>query len=167
MCKSKKNHLAPSLSIPHARDLRVAHLLLQLEDAIHQRLAGGRAAGHVDVDGHDSIAAPRHAIAVVIIAAAVGARAHADDPAGLGHLVVDLTQCRRHFVGQRAGHNHHVRLAGRGAEDDAQTVLVVARGRQVHHLDGTAGKPKRHGPQRALASPIDDLVDGCSGTVGD
>lgn len=40
-----------------------------------------------------------------------GAPAHRDNPAGLWHLVVDLAQRRRHFVGQRASDNHDVRLA--------------------------------------------------------
>lgn len=154
-------------SVPHPRNLCVSHLLLQLEDAVHQRLARWGASGHVDVDGDDAVAPSSHAVAVVIVPAPVGARAHANHPARIGHLVVDLAQGRSHLVRQRAGHDHHVGLAGRGAEDYAQTILVVARGREVHHLHGTAGKPKGHGPKRALASPVDDLVDGCSGRIGD
>src|SRR5512134_2627227 len=58
---------------------------LQLQDAVQQRLRGGRAAGHVDVDRHDAVAAAHHRIAVVVVAAAIGAAAHADDPARFGH----------------------------------------------------------------------------------
>lgn len=158
-----RTHPKPLLSIPHPCNFRVPLLLLELEYPIQQCFARGRTTRHVDIDGNYSIAPPRHAIAVVIIPAPVGARAHADHPAGFRHLVVDLAQSRGHFIGQSSGHNHHVGLAGRGSEDYAQTILVVARGREVHHLNSTAGKPKGHGPERALASPVDDLVNGCSG----
>lgn len=133
------HHTTSLLPIPHPRNPRLAHLPLQLEDAIHQRLARRRAARHVDIDGHDAVAAAHDAVAVVVVAAAVGARAHGDDPARLGHLIVDLAQRGRHLVGQGAGDNHDVRLPRRGAEDDAHAVLVVARGGEVHHLDGAAG----------------------------
>ena len=100
----------------------------------------------------------------MIVPATIRATAHADDPTRVGHLVVDLAQSRRHLVGQSARHDHHVRLTGRGAEDDAQPILIVARGRQVHHLDGTASQPERHGPERTLPGPICNLVEG--GTSG-
>src|SRR5438552_2132322 len=47
-----------SALIRSARDRSGApDLLLQLQDAVDQRLGGGRAAGDVDVDRHDAIAA--------------------------------------------------------------------------------------------------------------
>ncbi len=54
-----------------------------------KRLAGGRAAGYVDVDGDDAVAAAHDAVAVVVVTAAIGAGAHADDPAGIWHLIVN------------------------------------------------------------------------------
>lgn len=157
---SKRLSSSPLLPVPHPRNLGHAHLPLQLENTIHERLTGGRAPGDVHIDGHDPIAPPHNAVAVVVVAAAVGARAHGDDPARLGHLVVDLAQRGRHLVGEGAGHDHDVRLAGRGTEDDAHAVLVVARGRQVHHFDGAAGEAEGHGPKGGLAAPVDDLVEG-------
>lgn len=115
------------------------HLLLQLKNAVQQGLARRRTARDIDIDGNDAVAAAGDAVAVVVIPAAVGAGAHADDPAGIGHLVVDLAQGGSHFVGQGARDDHDVGLARGGAEDDAQAVLVVARGGEVHHLDGAAG----------------------------
>ena len=50
-----------------------ADLPLELHHAVEQRLGGRRAAGDVDVDRHDPVAAAHHAVAVVVIAAAVGA----------------------------------------------------------------------------------------------
>lgn len=150
------------LPVPHARNPRLPHLPLQLEDTIHERLAGGRAPRHIDVNGDDAIAAAHDAVAVVVVAAAVGTRAHGDDPARLGHLIVDLAQRGRHLVGQRAGDNHDVRLPRRGTENDAHTILVVTRGGKVHHLDGAAGEAKGHGPEGGLAAPVDDLVEGCA-----
>jgi hypothetical protein len=32
----------------------------------------------------------------------------------------------------------------------------------MHHFDGTAGEPKGHRPERALAGPVSDLIEGCS-----
>ena len=51
-----------------------------------QGLGGGRATRDVEVDGDDPVAAANDRVRVVVVAAAVGARAHRDDPAGLGHL---------------------------------------------------------------------------------
>ena len=67
----------------------------------------------------DSVAAPDHGVAVVVVAAPVGAAAHADHPPRLGHLVVNLPEGGRHLVGQRARHDDHVGLARGGAEHDA------------------------------------------------
>src|SRR5262245_19928006 len=103
-----------------------ADLLLQQEDAVEQRLGRWRAAGHVDIDRHDAIASAHDRIGVVVIAPAVGARTHGDDVARLRHLVVDLAQRRRHLVGQRPGHDHHVRLARRPSRSEAEPLRVVA-----------------------------------------
>jgi len=103
----------------------------------------------------------------MVIPAPVRAAAHADDPPGLRHLVVDLPQRGGHFVGERAGDDHDVGLARGGAEDDAQAVLVVARGGEVHHFDGAAGEAEGHGPEGALARPVGYAVEGCAvGWVG-
>lgn len=48
--------------------------------------------------------------------------------AGRGHAGPHLAQRRSHLVGERARHDHAVRLTRRGAEDDAKAVKVVARG---------------------------------------
>ena len=141
---------------------RGTNLLLQLKDAVHQRLARRRTPRDVDIHGHNPIATPRDTVAVMIIPAPVRAAAHADDPAGVGHLVVHLAEGGGHFVRQRAGDDHDVGLAGGGAEDYAQAVLIVAWGGEVHHFDGAAGEAEGHGPEGALAGPVGDLVHGCS-----
>src|SRR5580700_2907098 len=89
------------------RDLPL-DLALQLNHAIEQRFGRGRTAGHIDIDRHDAIAATHYRIGVMVIAAAVGAGAHRDDPARLGHLVIDLAQRGRHLVDQGPGHDHDV-----------------------------------------------------------
>ena len=133
-----------------------------MKNAVHERLSRGRTPRNIDIDRHDSIAATRDGVAVVVVAAAVRTAAHGNHPARLGHLVVHLPKRRRHLVRERAGDNHDVRLARRGAEDDAHAVLIVAGGGQVHHLDGTAGEAEGHGPERALTGPVGDLVECCS-----
>ena len=77
----------------------------------------------------------------------------------LGHLIVDLAEGGRHLVGEGAGDNHDVGLTGRGSEDDAEAILVVAGRGEVHHLDGAAGEAKGHGPERRLASPVGNDVE--------
>ena len=66
----------------------------------------------------------------------------------------------RHLVGQRAGDDHHVGLARRGARREAEALGVVARHRHLHHLDGAAGEPEGHPHQRAGARPVDQVVGG-------
>lgn len=45
-----------------------------------------------------------------------------------------------------------------GAEDDAETVEIVAGGAGVHHLDGAAGEAEGHGPDGAATSPVHEIV---------
>ena len=107
----------------------------------------GRTAWDVDIDWYDAITASGDAVGVVVVASSVGAASHADDPSWLGHLIIDLSQCGSHLVRKRARHDHNVALPWGGSEDDPQSVLVVPRGRQVHHFDGAAGESEGHGPQ--------------------
>lgn len=95
----------------------------------------------------------------MVVAAAVGAAAHGDDPSRVGHLVVDLAQGGGHLVGEGAGDNHDVGLAGGRAEDDAQAVLVVSRRGEVHHFDGAAGQAEGHGPEGRLPRPVGDDIE--------
>ena len=99
----------------------------------------------------------------MVVPASIRTTAHRDDPARVGHLIVHLSQGGGHLVGERAGHDHHIRLPRAGPEDDAEAVLIVARGGEVHHLDGAAGESEGHGPQGALAGPVGDLVHCGSG----
>lgn len=149
----------PLPSVPHSRNLSVAHLPLQLENTIHESLARRRAPRNVNIDGDDAVAATNNAVAVVVVAAAVCAAAHGDDPSGLGHLVVDLAQGGRHLVGEGAGDDHDVGLTGGGTEDDAQAILVVSWGGKVHHFDGAAGETESHGPEGGLTGPVGDDVE--------
>src|SRR6202007_2294753 len=98
--------------------------LLQ-QDAVKEGFRSRRAPGALDAHGHDAIAAANHGVGIVIVAAAIGAGAHRDDVARLGHLVVELAQRRRHLVAERAGHDHHVGLARRRPEEGAEAVEVV------------------------------------------
>ena len=98
----------------------------------------------------------------MIIPATISTAAHTDHPSRIRHLIVDLAQGGGHLVGQGAGDDHDVGLPRRGTEDDAQAVLIVARGAEMHHLDGAAGEAEGHGPEGALARPVGDLVEGGS-----
>src|SRR6266508_6283655 len=110
--------ISPSLSSlssiarnPSALDgTGAADLLLQQQHAVEQRFGRRRTARYVDIDRNDAIAAAHDRIGIVVVTAAVGARAHGNDVARLRHLVVDLAQRGRHLVAERAGHDHHIRL---------------------------------------------------------
>ena len=75
-------------------------------------LGSWRTARDVDVDGHDRVDAHDGGV-VVVEAARAGTDAERDDPLGLGHLVVDALQDRRHLVTDGADHEEHVGLARR------------------------------------------------------
>src|ERR1700761_899016 len=103
----RASSLPSSITLPLAFDGAGApDLLLQQQHAVKQRFRRRRAAGHVNVDRHDAIAAAHHRIRVMIVTAAIGARSHRDHVTRLRHLVVDLAQRRRHLVGQRASDDH-------------------------------------------------------------
>jgi len=78
-------------SVPMAAYTGMSHFLLQLEDAIHQSLARRRTARHVDIDWHNTITAPRHAVGVMVVTATVRTTAHGYDPSWFGHLIIDLS----------------------------------------------------------------------------
>ena len=139
------------------------HFLLQLENPVHQRLARRRTPRHINIHRHNPIAPPRDTITIMIIPAPIRATAHRHHPPRVRHLIVDLAQGWGHFVGKGAGNDHDVGLAGGGAEDYAKAVLIVAGGGKVHHFDGAASEAEGHGPEGALAGPVGDLVEGCSG----
>src|SRR5215469_9491342 len=87
-----------------------ADFLLEQQHAIQERFGRRRAAWHVNVDRHDTVAAADHRVGKMIVAAAVGAGTHRDHITGFWHLVVNLAQRRRHLIGERAGDDHHVGL---------------------------------------------------------
>lgn len=147
-------------SVPHASNLGVAHLSLQLKDAVHESLGSRRATRHIDINRDDAITATNDAVAVVVVTAAVGAAAHGNDPSRVGHLIVDLAQGGSHLVGEGTGNNHDVGLTGRGTENDSKAVLVVSGCGEVHHFDGAAGKTEGHGPEGRLASPVCNNIEG-------
>src|SRR3712207_4279260 len=122
-------------------------LLLQAQDAVQQRLRSGRAAGHVDVDRDDLVDALGDRVGVPVGAAAVAARAEADDVLRLGHLVVESLDGRRHLVGDRAGHHHQVGLTRAVRErDHPEPDEVVAAHRGGDELDGAAGQTEVEDP---------------------
>lgn len=56
----------------------------------------------------------------------------------IAYLIIDLPECRCHFVRQGASHNHDVALSWAGPEDDAESVQIIARCSSMHHLHSTA-----------------------------
>lgn len=149
-------------SVPHPRHRRPPHLLLQQKNPLQQRLRRRRTPRHIDINRHNPIHATHHTITIMIIPTSIRTAAHTNNPFRIGHLIVKLSEGRCHFVAYCARDKHDVGLPWRGAEDYAQTVLVVARHGGVHHFDSAAGQGEGQGPEGALASPVDELVGFCT-----
>src|SRR4029453_1947757 len=127
--------ISPSLSSlssiarnPSALDgTGAADLLLQQQHAVEQRFGRRRKTSYVNIDRNDAIAAAYDRIGIVVVTAAVGARAHGNDVARLRHLVVDLAQRGRHLVAERAGDDHHAPLARRRTRREAESRRIATR----------------------------------------
>ncbi len=142
-------------------ELVLLDLALQLQQPLEERLGARRAAGDVDVDRHDLVDAVDDVVAVVERAAAGGAGAHADDPLGLRHLVVEALEHRRHLLVDGAGDDHEVALARRGAEHLHAVAGDVEAGEAgAEHLDGAAGEAVGEREDRVRARPAEDEVGG-------
>lgn len=159
MNRHRREVIDELLSIPHSRNFGSPLLGLEQKHGVQQGFGCWRAAGHIDIDGYDTIHAPHHRVAIVVVATSVGATAHADHPLRVRHLVINLTKGGCHFVCHCSRHNHHVGLSRGCSEDDSETVLVVSGHGDVHHLDTAAGETKRQRPKRTLACPVNNLID--------
>ena len=137
----------------------LADLLTQDEDRVDEGLGAGRAAGQVDVDGDDVVAALDDGV-VVEDAAGGRARTHGDDPLRFGHRVVDAADDGRHLVRDTARYDHHVGVTRRGTEDlEAEARHVETGGAGGHHLDGAARQTHGDGPLAVLACEPEDFFD--------
>lgn len=155
----REDFFIPLLSQLEEQTLVALDLLLKLDKSKEQSLGSRGTARDVNIDGNDPIASSDNRIGVVVVSATVGTGTHTDDPPRLRHLIVHLAQGRGHLIGQRTGHDHHIRLTRTGTEHHTETLHVVSGGGRVHHLDGAAGQTEGHGPEGALAGPVDQVVD--------
>src|SRR5688500_7280415 len=137
-------------------------LLLQLQDAVENRLRVGRAAGDIDVYRHYLVDPLDHSIGREG-AARRGAVAYRDAPLRLGHLVPDGAHHRGELLGDRAAHQHHVALAGREAVKHTKALEhVEARDTYSHHLDSTTRRAQDEGPHRIPVRPVEQEIGGRS-----
>src|SRR5262249_45093867 len=141
------------------RALFAVDLLLELEDRVEQRFGTRWAAGNVNVDRDDLIAALHDGV-VVENASGRGTCAHGDNPLGFGHLIVKLPDDWSHFLRKAPCDDHEVGLAGRWAKDfRTETCYVKAGGGHGHHFHGAASDAGTERPDRAFAGPIDGLFE--------
>lgn len=94
----------------------------------------------------------------MIITAAIGTAAHADDISRLRHLIVYFPQGRCHLVRQGPGDDHHVALPRTRSKNNTEAILIVSTNCHVHHLHGTAGQAKCHRPEAASPNVVDYFV---------
>lgn len=71
------------LAVPHLQGCVALDLLLQLEEAVKERLGSGRASRHVNVDGHDPITPAHNRIRVVVVPATVGTAVMKESETGI------------------------------------------------------------------------------------
>lgn len=95
-------------AVPHACDSCMSHLLLELEYSIHQCLRCRWASRNINIDRNNPITSSYNRVTVMIVAAAIRTTSHADDPAWIRHLIVNLSKGWCHFVSQCTSHNHHI-----------------------------------------------------------
>lgn len=137
----------------------MSHLLLKLQNSIHERLTGRRTSRNVDIYRYDPVTAPNYRVRVMVVTSSVRTRSHRDNPSRVRHLVVNLTERRRHLVGKGSGNDHNIGLTWGGTENDTETILIVTGSGKVHHLNGTAGETEGHRPKGTLAGPVGDLIE--------
>lgn len=119
----------------------------------------GHTSRHVDINRNNPVTSSDNRVTVVIVATTIGTTSHTDNPARVRHLIIDLAQSGGHLVGQGTSDNHNIGLTRGSTENDSKTILIVTGGGEVHHLDGAACKTESHGPQRALTSPVGNLIE--------
>ena len=142
---------AAGLDAIHQHDQRVEHLL-----------GPRRAAGDVDVDGDDLIAA-RHRRVVLVEAAGRRAHAERDHPLGLGHLIEHALERRALLLGDRADDHQQIALARREPRElGAEPRDVVLRPGDRHELHAAARGDERVREQRELAAPVASRARACS-----
>ena len=95
------------------------HLLLELQEPVHESLCCGRTPGNIDINRNNPIAASHHRVAVVIVSSSISTASHAHHPPRLRHLVVHLPECWSHLVCESSSHDDHISLARRSSEHDA------------------------------------------------
>lgn len=156
--------MLPSTSVPHSGSLRLPDLPLQLENPVQKRLSRRGAPRNVDIHRQDAINTPQNTIAVVVVASPIGTSSHADDPPGLWHLIITLSNSCRHLVCHGPGNNHDVCLSRRRSKDDTEPILVVSGHGGVHHFNAAAGETETQGPHGAVSSPGNDLIQRCPST---
>ena len=134
-------------------------LFLQLQNRVQERFRAGGTPWNVDIDWNNLIAT-LHDCVIIEDAAGGSARAHGDDPLGLGHLVVQATDDGRHFLREAAGNNHQIGLTRGWAEDFCtETSHVKARGGHGHHFNGAASQAETERPDGASAGPVHGFVE--------
>ena len=85
---------------------------------------------------------------------------------GIGHLVPDALQHRRHFQRDGACHDHQVRLPRAGTEDlRSEARDIEARSARGDHLDGATGQPEGERPDGGFSRPVENVIDRCGNDI--
>lgn len=114
---------------------------------------------HVNINRNNSITAPEDRVTVMIVPTTIRTTAHTYHPTWIRHLIVNLSKSRCHFIRYGSSHNHDIRLSRGSSKDNSHAILIVSGSGQMHHFKSTASKTESHWPQRALSSPVGNLIE--------
>src|SRR5215475_15184421 len=130
------------------------NFFLQLHNRVEKRFGPWGAARNVNIDG-DHLITALHDRVIIKHSAGSSTSTHGNDPFGLGHLVVKLSNHRRHLLRKSSRHNHQVRLPGRRTKHfRTESRHVKTRSRHRHHLDRAASQTKTERPNRTPPRPV-------------
>ena len=119
-----------------------------------------RASGYIYVHGNYMVGALYHRVGIVKKrTSACGTGTHGNYILGVGHLVVQPFQHRRHFVYNGTGYNNYIGLPGASPcyFKPKPAPVVLGRG-GAHHFNGTATCTENQRPQAITPCPIDYII---------
>src|SRR5262249_3397125 len=114
---------------------------------------------NVNVDWNITVDAFKHIVALLEWSTRDRTRSHGNHVLRVSHLVVKPHNLRRHFLRDRPGNDHQIRLARRWPENfTAEARYVVPRCGSGDHFNCATSQSKLERPDRVLATPVVQIL---------
>lgn len=109
ICQDHHCFKDPTLFVePYLCLLCACNLSLQLKQSVQQCLSCRWTTWDIDIHRDNSIAPANNSITIVIISTTVGTTTHRHNPSRLRHLVIYLSESRRHLIGKGSSDDHAI-----------------------------------------------------------